>query len=54
MGKQLSPAEILKQEGASYFIHYKGYGTNWDEWVTLERLGVHSGARVAKSRRDDR
>jgi len=37
------PAEILKQEGTSYFIHYKGYGTNWDEWVTLERIGVYSG-----------
>jgi len=38
------PAEILKQEGASYLIHYKGYGTNWDEWVTLERVGFYSGA----------
>jgi hypothetical protein len=42
-GKQWWPAEILKQEGASYFIRYKGYGTNWNEWVTLERLGIYSG-----------
>lgn len=43
-GKQWWPAEILKQEGGSYFIHYKDYGTNWDEWVTLERIGHYTGA----------
>ena len=42
-GKQWWPAEVVKQEGSSYFIHYKGYGTNWDEWVTFERLGIYSG-----------
>jgi hypothetical protein len=38
-GNMWWPAEILKQEGSSYLIHYKGYGTNWDEWVTLQRIG---------------
>jgi hypothetical protein len=42
-GKKWWPAEILKQEGTSYFIHYKDYGTNWDEWVALDRLGTYSG-----------
>jgi len=42
-GEKWRPAEILKQEGTSYFIHYKDYGTNWDEWVALDRLGTYSG-----------
>lgn len=42
-GQQWWPGEILKQEGENYFIHYKGYGNNWDEWVTPERLGIYSG-----------
>lgn len=42
-GQQWWPGEILKQEGENYFIHYKGYGDQWDEWVTSERLGVYSG-----------
>lgn len=37
------PAEILNQEGNSYLIHYKEYGSQWDEWVTMERLGVYAG-----------
>jgi hypothetical protein len=43
-GNMWWPAEILKQEGSSYLIHYKGYGTNWDEWVTLQRVGHYTGA----------
>jgi len=42
-GQQWWPSEILKQEGGNYFIHYKGYGDHWDEWVTAERLGIYSG-----------
>lgn len=32
------PAEILKTEGGKFLIHYLGYGSEWDEWVTAERV----------------
>ncbi len=32
------PAEILKQEGDKYLIHYDGYASSWDEWVTKDRI----------------
>jgi hypothetical protein len=32
------PAIILKQEGDRYLIHYTGYNSSWDEWVTRERM----------------
>jgi hypothetical protein len=41
-GNKWWPAEILKQEGNNYFIRYKNYGEQWDEWVTKERIGVYS------------
>lgn len=43
-GKKWWPAEVLKQDGASYLIRYKGYDESWDEWVTLERIGHYTGA----------
>jgi hypothetical protein len=42
-GQKWWPAEILKQDGGNYFIHYKDYGEQWDEWVTQERIGTYSG-----------
>jgi hypothetical protein len=32
------PAEIIASSGNSNLIHYTGYGTQWDEWVTAERM----------------
>lgn len=32
------PAQILKQEGQKYFIHYPGYAASWDEWVGPDRI----------------
>lgn len=32
------PAQILKQEGHSYYIHYAGYEASWDEWVGPRRI----------------
>ena len=34
------PAEILKTYGNQYYIHYKGYGAEWDEWVSYSRVRV--------------
>lgn len=31
-------AEVLKVEKDFAFIHYDGYGPEWDEWVTKERI----------------
>lgn len=32
------PAEILSSSGSSNLIRYVGYGAEWDEWVTAERM----------------
>lgn len=32
------PAQILKQEGLKYYIHYAGYDASWDEWVGPNRI----------------
>lgn len=32
------PAVILKIEGNKYLIHYDGYDSSWDEWVTTDRM----------------
>lgn len=31
-------AEVIKTRGDFAFIHYDGYGSEWDEWVTKERI----------------
>lgn len=32
------PAKVLKKENARWFIHYVGWGNNWDEWVNQDRI----------------
>jgi len=32
------PATVLKKDGEKTQIHYIGYGSEWDEWVTPERI----------------
>ena len=32
------PAKIMKIEGDKFFIHYDGYPTAYDEWVTAARM----------------
>lgn len=43
------PAEILKQEGDRYFIHYLGYDSSWDEWVTGDRIREKGGVQEEKA-----
>jgi len=31
-------AEVLRRSGGQHFIHYTGYGANWDEWVGPSRI----------------
>lgn len=31
-------AEVLRRSGARHYIHYTGYGANWDEWVGPDRI----------------
>jgi len=40
------PAQILDQASDRYLIHYVGYGSDWDEWVTDARIR-REGARRA-------
>jgi len=32
-GRQWWPAQVLKVRGNQLYIHYDGYGNNWNEWV---------------------
>ncbi len=36
--KKWYPATVMKVEGDFAFIHYDGFGNEWDEWVTSKRL----------------
>ncbi len=31
-------ASIIQQSDASFRIHYTGYESSWDEWVSLKRI----------------
>ena len=37
-GNKWWPGNIVKREGRKLFVHYEGWGNNFDEWVTTERL----------------
>lgn len=32
------PATLLERRGARWLVHYEGYGSDWDEVVTIERI----------------
>jgi len=34
----LYPATILKVENDKFLVHYDGYASSWDEWVTEGRI----------------
>ena len=35
---QWYPAVVLEKSGERHLIHYEGYDSSWDEWVTPERV----------------
>jgi RNA binding activity-knot of a chromodomain len=37
------PAKVLKKENDRWFIHYVGWGANWDEWVVQARIRFPNG-----------
>lgn len=43
------PATVMKSKGDECFIHYDGYGSNWDEWVGPDRIRIKGAAPVATS-----
>jgi len=47
------PAEIKKTDADKkrYFIHYAGYGNDWDEWVTAARLKTIVASELENGRR---
>jgi hypothetical protein len=43
-------ATVVKTDGKKYFIHYNGWGDEWDEWVGKDRiyfLPVQAAAKAA-------
>jgi hypothetical protein len=48
------PGLILEAKGDEYRVHYPGWGSEWDEWATKERLrfAVPTGTRTADVERD--
>src|SRR5206468_9410557 len=47
-GERWWPSDALRSEGDRVLIHYKGYGPEWDEWVTSERLATFDGEEPAR------
>lgn len=43
------PASVLKAKGSQCFIHYDGYGSNWDEWVGPNRIKITGAAASGAS-----
>jgi hypothetical protein len=37
-GQSWWPAQIQQVEGDRFLIHYTGFDTSWDEWVTKDRI----------------
>jgi hypothetical protein len=37
-GSRWYDATIVRRDGPRVFIHYDGWGANFDEWVTAERM----------------
>ena len=37
-GAKWWPATVMQVKDDKYFIHYDGWGSNWDEWVTTARM----------------
>lgn len=36
------PKDNDKNPDTKYFVHYKGWNKNWDEWVKIDRISEHS------------
>ncbi len=47
------PATVTKVNGDQCFIHYKGYGSNWDEWVGPNRIKITGASAPAASSHSD-
>jgi len=41
------PASVLKANDNKCYIHYDGYGSNWDEWVGPGRIKVNGASASA-------
>ncbi len=39
------PAKVMRVEDDFAFIHYDGFGAEWDEWVTAKRLRKRGGSK---------
>ena len=41
------PATILEAGDGKYLIHYDGYASSWDEWITEDRIKSSSAPEYA-------
>ena len=39
------PITVLKTDGDKRFVHYVGWGNNWDEWLGPDRIRKATGAK---------
>ncbi|MBM3501265.1 MAG: hypothetical protein FJX74_21650 [Armatimonadetes bacterium] len=43
-GGQWWPGTVLKTEGGKAYVHFEGYGPEWDFWATPDRVRPRAGA----------
>jgi len=43
------PATVKKVKGDQCYIHYAGYGNNWDEWVGPDRIKIKGEDNTASA-----
>ncbi|MFA6431814.1 MAG: Tudor-knot domain-containing protein [Candidatus Margulisiibacteriota bacterium] len=43
------PVTLLGQDGNKFKVHYVGYGDNWDEWVTADKIKIESGLDLSNN-----
>lgn len=43
------PATVKKAKGDQCFIHYTGYGNDWDEWVGPDRIKIADQKETASA-----
>ena len=47
-GSSWYPATVLKREGRKTLIHYEGYSSGFDVWVTADRIRPGGGAAAPR------
>ncbi len=43
------PASVIDAKPGQWKVHYDGYGSSWDEWVTQDRIRARAAAATGAS-----